>query len=161
MKNIFRVVRRFTTNFFNWMTFVTMMLIVVTVFIQILFRYVIKSPLIWSEEFAKFMFPWLIFSGAALASRINSHIKIDYFADKLPDRLQSILNKIIQIASFLFCMIVIFYTIPLAESQKGMKSTALGIPLNCYTLSIVIGLVGIGIYILSGTTGEDTKGPEK
>ena len=154
MKKVQNILGRFTTNFFNWIVFITMSLIVVTVFVQIFFRYVLRSPLIWSEEFAKFLFPWLIFSGAALASKANRHIKIDFFVDRLPEKWQSIVNRIVQIASVIFCILIILYTIPLAQSQKDIKSTALYIPLNYFSLSVVIGAIGMLVYSFNGKKRE-------
>lgn len=68
---------------------------------------------------------------------------------------------VIRIAILVFCIIVLFHTIPLAKSQKGITSTTLDIPLNYYTLSLVIGLVGIVLYLLVSITREERKGPEK
>jgi TRAP-type C4-dicarboxylate transport system permease small subunit len=128
--------------------------IVVIILAQIIFRYAFGSPLFWSEELAKFMFPWLIFSGAALASKTDSHIKIDYFVNKLPERWQSIANRIVQIACVTFCILIILYTIPLAQAQKDVKSTALYIPLNYYSLSAVIGAMGMIFYSIRGKKRE-------
>lgn len=155
MKSVRGVLIRLITTFFNWVVFMTLSLIVAIIFVQIFFRYVIKSSLFWSEELAKFMFPWLVFSGAALASKTNSHIRIDFFADRLPERWRSIIDKIVQVLSFIFCALVILYTVPLAESQKNVNSTALAIPLNYFSLSVVIGVIGMVVYIFLG------KGPDR
>ena len=158
---IYRDVMRFASKLFSGIVVITMMLIVLSVFVQIFFRYVLGSPLVWTEEFAKFMFPWLVFSGAALTSRIQGHIRVDYFADRLPKRVRSITDKFVTVGTLIFCVLVVVYAVPLAESQKGMKSTAMEIPLNYYTLSIVVGLLGIILYILGGRLGKDKKGREK
>lgn len=34
--------------------------------LQVLFRYVLKIPFIWSEEFTRFLFIWIVWFGAAL-----------------------------------------------------------------------------------------------
>ena len=155
MRNVQRILVRVATNFFNGLAFISMSLIVVTVFLQIFFRYVIQSPLFWSEEFAKFVFPWLTFGGAALAAKANSHISIDFFVDRLPKKMKYIVIRIGETLSCIFCVLVVLYTIPLAESQKNVTSTALAIPVNFYLLSIVVGVSGIVIFALWG------KGKEK
>ena len=154
MRNVQRVLVRVATNFFNWVAFISMSLIVAAVFLQIFFRYVIQSPLFWSEEFAKFMFPWLTFAGAALAVKVSGHISINYFVDRLPKKMQHIINRIGEILSSIFCVLVVLYTIPLAESQKNVNSTALAIPLNYFSLSIVVGVIGIVIFMLWGKSRE-------
>jgi len=154
MRNARSVLVRVVTNFFTWTAFISMSLIVATVFLQIFFRYVIQSPLSWSEEFAKFMFPWLTFAGAALTAKAGGHIAIDYFVNRLPDGMRYAANRIGEMLSALFCLSVLLYAIPLAESQKNVTSTALAIPANLYILSMVVGVSGIVIFVLWGKSRE-------
>jgi TRAP-type transport system small permease protein len=55
----------------------------VMVFLQVLYRYVLHSPLAWSEEFAMFLFQWCIFIGAALAIRHGYHFHVDLVTSRL------------------------------------------------------------------------------
>jgi len=43
----------------------------------VVFRYVFRDPLTWSQEFIVGLFTWLIFIGAAAAIRSHLHIRID------------------------------------------------------------------------------------
>jgi len=43
----------------------------------VVFRYVFRDPLTWSQEFIVGLFTWLIFIGAAAAIRSRIHIRID------------------------------------------------------------------------------------
>ena len=47
------------------------------VFVSVVFRYVLNSPLTWSEELASLLFAWLTFIGAYVGFRTRSHISID------------------------------------------------------------------------------------
>jgi TRAP-type transport system small permease protein len=55
----------------------------IMVFLQVLYRYVLHSPLAWSEEFAMFLFQWCIFIGAALAIRHGYHFHVDLVTSRL------------------------------------------------------------------------------
>jgi TRAP-type C4-dicarboxylate transport system permease small subunit len=55
----------------------------VMVFLQVLYRYVLHSPLAWSEEFAMFLFQWCIFIGAALAVKYGYHFHVDLVTSRL------------------------------------------------------------------------------
>jgi len=88
-----------------------------------------------------------------LAVKVSGHISINYFVDRLPKKMQHIINRIVRY--FLqYLLLVVLYTIPLAESQKNVNSTALAIPLNYFSLSIVVGVIGIVIFMLWERAGR-------
>ena len=51
--------------------------IAVLIVAAVVFRYVVRDPLTWSQEFIVGLFTWLIFIGAAAAIRSRMHIRID------------------------------------------------------------------------------------
>jgi len=62
--------------------------IVVVGLAQVLFRFVLSSPLSWSEELVRYVFVWSVFLTAAIAFNLNSHISIDFLTSWYPPRLQ-------------------------------------------------------------------------
>lgn len=56
----------------------TVLLAVMTViiFLQVIFRYVLKAPLSWSEELATYLFSIETFLGAATVLRSNKHVRV-------------------------------------------------------------------------------------
>ena len=60
------------------------MFILVTMVLQIFFRYIFNAPLTWTEELARMFFTWINFLGAALIVKRSSHISIDAATDLLP-----------------------------------------------------------------------------
>jgi len=57
--------------------FVTSIIIVVLVMIQVILRYIFKQPIMGVEEMATMLGFWMYFMGAANGSRERSHIKAD------------------------------------------------------------------------------------
>jgi len=55
------------------------------VFLQVLFRYALHSPLAWSEELAMFLFQWCNFIGAAIAVRYHYHYSVDLLIKRFPE----------------------------------------------------------------------------
>src|ERR1700730_1667579 len=68
-------------------------------------RYVLNSAASWPEPLAVLLTIVLTFIGAAAAYRLNLHMNISYFADRLPERWRSLLDIIVQL---LMAMIAIF-----------------------------------------------------
>ncbi len=67
------------------------------VFTSVLFRYVLNSPLAWSEELASMLFAWLTFVGAYVGIRSRSHISIDTLVIILPKRVRQALASLVDV----------------------------------------------------------------
>ncbi len=50
--------------------------------LQVLFRYVLKIPFIWSEEVTRFLFIWIVWLGAALGIPRGKHMVIEFIRDR-------------------------------------------------------------------------------
>lgn len=61
-------------------------ILTVSVFLQVLIRFVFKYPLPWTEEIARIAFVYCIFVGATIAVRENSHLHVDFLLVILPKR---------------------------------------------------------------------------
>ncbi|MEJ2134846.1 MAG: TRAP transporter small permease subunit [Desulfofustis sp.] len=47
------------------------LVMVISILLQVFFRYVMNAPLYWSEEIARYAFVWLVFIGAAIAPKMS------------------------------------------------------------------------------------------
>ncbi|MGI6038271.1 MAG: TRAP transporter small permease, partial [Limnochordia bacterium] len=58
------------------------------VFLQVLTRYVFHSPVLWSEEMARFLFFWTALTGASISVKNQRHFVIEVFSvDKIKNPL--------------------------------------------------------------------------
>jgi TRAP-type C4-dicarboxylate transport system permease small subunit len=71
-------------------------------------RYVLNSAASWPEPLAILLTIVLTFIGAAAAYRLNLHMNISYFADKLPPFPRRLLDLLVQL---LMAMIALFMVI--------------------------------------------------
>src|SRR5262245_66399091 len=53
-------------------------------FAQVITRYGLGDPLIWSEELARYLFVWVSMIGAALAIRQGGHFGLDLLIRRMP-----------------------------------------------------------------------------
>ena len=83
-----------TTIFILWGT-------VVVVMVQVLSRYIFKSPVMWTEEVARFAFIWLVFLGVAITERQNAHFRVTFLVEKAPPRLRYALWGVVELGIFL------------------------------------------------------------
>lgn len=68
--------------------------IIAAMFAQVLFRYVLGSPLSWSEEISRYMFIWLCYLGAYVAVIRNAHVGVDYLTRHFPPPVMRALHAV-------------------------------------------------------------------
>lgn len=80
----------------------------VFVLIQIVSRYIFHSPILYSEEMARYSYVWVCFFGMGVATKLQNHIKIDLLFLLLRGKAQVILKFLINILSlFLYTILLI------------------------------------------------------
>lgn len=78
-----------------------LMILTFNVFFQVLSRHLIKMPMVWTEEIARFSFIWCAFLGASLAVKNKAHFAVQL----LTERFKS-LNKSFAVFVYL-CMLIV------------------------------------------------------
>lgn len=121
-KRALNFISRFNDRFCRLLRGVTgiiLGLICLILFYSVLMRYVLNSPITWSEDAAKILMVWMVLLGAPVGLRVGSHIAIDMMLTNLP----RIPAKIVQILSVLLIVFVawIFLSYGWSFSMKGMR----------------------------------------
>lgn len=106
-----------------------MLIVLVTLtFVQVVFRYVLSSPLVWSEEIIRYCLIWIVLLGTGLGLKNDAHIGIDFFFEKLPEKAKlmiSLINLVLVMAVAVFLMII---GSRFSLNARGSVSPAIGIP---------------------------------
>lgn len=67
---------------------VAVVALTITVSLQVFNRFVLKTPLAWSEDLAMLLFQWVVFLGAALGVKRLRHFGIELVVRKFPERMR-------------------------------------------------------------------------
>jgi TRAP-type C4-dicarboxylate transport system permease small subunit len=67
---------------------VAVVALTVTVSLQVFNRFVLKTPLAWSEDLAMLLFQWVVFLGAALGVKRLRHFGIELVVRKFPETMR-------------------------------------------------------------------------
>jgi len=89
-----------------------MLIVLITVMVilgllQIISRFIIKAPIMWSEALLMYMFVWSSFIGASLAVKELSHFEVEVFVVRLPRMIQKILSLAVYAMIFAFAIFMI------------------------------------------------------
>ena len=127
---------------------VLLVAISVLTIVQVLIRYIIRIPFMWSEEFIRFLFIWLVWVGATLAIPRGMHMVIEFFRDTLFGGKALIVKFIMQIFSELFLLVVVVKGWHLAESMAIEYHTTFPISVKYKFLPTAV-CGGLMFYYLS------------
>ena len=120
-----------------------LLIIVVVTVLSVFFRYVVNSPLMWTEEACRFSAIYMVFLGSSLTIREDGHTSIDF--------IQTALCKTPNMKAIWFCIthlvaaiaLILFFphSITLMSSMGKTVSPALRITMNWIYLAFPIGAV--------------------
>lgn len=121
----------------------TMAIVCLLLIVQVFFRYVLNSPLIWSEECARYMFVWTVMLGLGYNVRTKNNISVSLLTSRLPGSMQrglEYITDLVVLASYLFCLPPILKYL---EAQSRIKSTAMRMPMGLLAVSVLIGVLSL------------------
>jgi len=111
-----------------------------TIFFEVFFRYVIKNPLIMTEELSRYTMIWLTFVAAPVALRRKAHVGMDilkkYYSGRKNMNILKILSQLIII---IFLLFLIYFGCKHVLEVQSQISAALRISMSWPFLSIPIG----------------------
>jgi len=133
--------------------FVTIALIlaamVIDVTIQVVMRYLVQDPPVWTEELARYLFAWDIFLGVAVAFARGSHIVVDIVALAVTGpakRVMVILSNLLVLA---FLLVLVRYGITMVEMTSNTMSVALKLNMGVVYASLPTGAAISALYVLT------------
>lgn len=118
-----------------------MVAMLVCVFAQVLFRFVLKLPLFWTEESARYLMVFTVFIGCSVGIRRGSHMGFTFLLDRCGKLVQIIMRMISYLGMFVFNAYIIYYGITIVTRNTYQISAALQIPM--WILYCILPLSGI------------------
>ena len=113
--------------------------IVVSVFLQVFFRYILQDPLSWTEELARSCLIWLTFLGSALAIRAKGHFVLEIVTSRLTGKKRLLWELALVIITAVFLIVMIYNGIIMLPMLSLQVSASLQIPMSYIYLAISIG----------------------
>lgn len=141
----------YAKKLFNFSVTVFLFLMVALVFINAVMRYVFRSTIPESEEYARFFFMWTVFLGVIGAFNDKAHVSVTILIDRLRGRAKSIVYSIAQIITILICILLLIGGIQYTISASAYTSVATEINFGIVVSGFVIMIAGSLIVILRDT----------
>ena len=134
------------TFFEEWTLFVSVIVALVALFVNVVLRYGFNYSLAWSEELVREVIIYTTFIGCSAAVKNRSMIKIDASVQLLP-KLKMPLTYFSNFATIIFASIMIYYgwLMMLLQYRTHQKTIIMEIPL--VILYAILPLMGVMMMI--------------
>lgn len=123
--------------------------IAVVLNIGVFSRYVMNSPVIWSEELARFLLIWITFVGASVAVYKKEMLSFSFSSNFIPQRAQLLMRLIIGLLTILFLSIFLWFGFSSLSIYKLITASATKMSLIWPAVGMVVGGVFMTIHIVA------------
>lgn len=145
-KSILNFLDKVLTFFEEWTLFITVMVALVSLFVNVVLRYGFNYSLAWSEELVREVIIYTTFIGCSAAIRNRSMIKIDALVQIVP-KLKTPLSYFSNIAILIFSVMMIYYGWLMAALQVRTDQHTIILKIPLVYLYAILPLMGIMMFI--------------
>ncbi len=135
-----------------WFSCVAMMIMLVTIFAQVITRYCFDYTPEWSEELARFLFVYVVFLGSALIMGESGHLAVEFLPERYKGKpFGKFLELFILVCSYVFISILLVQGAKMTEIMTFQESPGLEISMSYIYVVIPISCVLMMLYLFRDT----------
>ena len=129
-------------------------LLTVSVFLQVLIRFVFKYPLPWTEEVSRIAFVYSIFVGATIAVREKAHLNVDFVLVVLPPGVARTVKLVGTGLVGIFLVYMTWQGIAFVQATGVQVTPVMQVPFRYLYLIIPSSGALMLLYLILGTVDE-------
>ena len=137
-----------------------MVALVVVVFIQVFNRFVLQTPLAWSEDLAMLLFQWVVFVGAALGVKRMRHFGIELVVRQFSEHWRHRIELVAPLVMLVVAVVMIFQGYAILTLNINRTFATMDLSYTWAFLPIPVGGLLIIIYLIQAEI-ERWKQPAK
>jgi TRAP-type transport system small permease protein len=160
MNTIVRVLNKFDQVLAKGETVALILMVsamTLVVFLQVVFRYALGRPLVWSEEMARYLFVWLSILGAALGVQKGGHFGLDLIQRTMPERGKQYLKILVHFLMGVVVVVILFQGITLVQMTWLQESPAMSISMAWAYASLPVGAGLMIVHLLAALLKDFVK----
>jgi len=135
-------------NFEEIVCTLLLFIMVGSVCISVLYRYVLNAPLPWPEELARFALVWLTCFGAAAATKHKAHMAVDFAVSFFPSRTQRHVALWVGGIQIVFLIVYVVLGVQYVERMAVAISPGLSVNMAFVYLSLPLGGALMVVHLL-------------
>ena len=115
--------------------------ITVLVTVQVFARYVLNNTPPWSEELCRYLFIWVSFLGACVATRRAAHLGVDSLVSRLPAATREVLHHAVTTLVVVFTGLLVWQGAALVPAMASQRSPSMALSLQYVFAAIPVASV--------------------
>jgi TRAP-type C4-dicarboxylate transport system permease small subunit len=117
--------------------FSAMLILVVS---QVMFRYVLRISVPWTEEAARWFYAWQIFLGSAVAMREGLHLRVTVLLDRITGKPRVVLDFLTALMGLAFFAGIIWGSLLMIRAVYPVEAGSFPVSTSYLYLAIPLGL---------------------
>jgi len=145
-----KVLGHLDRNLERWALLAFYMMIVVTMFVEVIRREIFAYSSIWGEEIVRYSFIYLAWIGAAAAVRERAHIRIDVLFHYVSSRIKALLyifGDLVMLGLAVLALILSFEVVEVSW-RFGSVSHGLRVSMVFFLMAVPLGFLLVSIRLL-------------
>ena len=131
-------------GFEDWVSFGFFWILALVIFYQFFTRYALNDSASWTEEIARYLLICVTWVGAAIATRKNNHVQVDFFYRLLPAPLMRVMSTLVDAVRIAFLGYACVLTVELMNKIGGQPMAIIDWPIG-----LVYGVVLFGFALMT------------
>ena len=116
---------------------------------QVVFRYFLNSPLVWSDELARYLFVWCALLGWIVAARRRAHLSVGMLAGRLPPRGRAAVHLAGALAGAIFAGVLVWYGTQIMRRNADVETVTLFFSMGVVYAVVPLAGLAVGLYALA------------
>ena len=125
-----------------------MVALAVVVFIQVFNRFVLQTPLAWSEDLSMLLYQWVVFVGAALGVKRLRHFGIELVVRQFPKHWRHRIELVTPLVMLVVAVVMILQGYTLLTLNVNRTFSTMDLSYTWAFLPIPLGGVLIIVYLI-------------
>ena len=124
----------------------------VTMLLNIFFRYVLYNPFFWSDELNNYLFIWMAFLSSAYVMGNDAHVRVDAILTRLPQIAQHIVKLVMDLVMLVMFVLYIYPSFRILGNLR--RSNMMRIPLKYVYMIMPIAFTLMSIHVIINIFNE-------
>lgn len=141
-----------------WFIIIGLSVMTLVLFAQVAVRYLFDGGISWSEELARYIMIWVVYLGAAVVYRDNSHISVTALEEFVGPKARFFLNVVQKLISMGFIGLMGYYASGTLEFAAIQTSPNMMIPMNyiyiVFPLSSLLIILHLALSLVDDFSGR-------
>lgn len=121
---------------------------VVLVFAQVIFRYVVVRPIFWGDELSRYLFVWISFVGAGVAMGGRLHYGFDYLVGKFPPGMRRAVGISMTLLAGAFLVLCVILGIGVVQIVAAQRSPSLQVSMAWVYAALPVGSALLILHLI-------------